>query len=196
MEDRCGGGLGRRASRIRSRAPLPLFPARCQVTSGWASGRICVHSLEFRPVPAGRNSLLWDCKVTPARSACQGRNTIGCIPSNDGLGAGFGSCFPHGTSPVAKWQGFKVAKFQGSKVPRALLFSDKLPCECGRRSSAAEAGTFFYSQLPALKRCSPHVIVGHIRPMREDDGRTGCGDLRRARGIPEESAWRASVKCA
>jgi hypothetical protein len=32
--------------------------------------------------------MLWDCKVTPAYCACQEGNTIGCISSNDGLGAG------------------------------------------------------------------------------------------------------------
>ena len=46
-------------------------------------------SLETRPVPAGPVSKgLWECKVTPAYCACQERNTIGCISSNDGLGAG------------------------------------------------------------------------------------------------------------
>ena len=42
-----------------------------------------------------RNFRAWDCKVTPADSSCQERNTTGCIPSNDGLGAGFELRFPH-----------------------------------------------------------------------------------------------------
>jgi len=50
---------------------------------------------EFRPIPVSRNFGAWDCKVTPADCACQEGNTIGCIPSNDGLGAGFGPRFPH-----------------------------------------------------------------------------------------------------
>src|SRR5208282_4159834 len=41
---------------------------------------------------------LWECKVTPAYSACQEGNTTGCILNNDGLGTGlrdlFGICFP------------------------------------------------------------------------------------------------------
>ena len=35
----------------------------------------------------------WDCKVTPAGCACQERNPTGCIPSNDGLDAGFEAGF-------------------------------------------------------------------------------------------------------
>jgi hypothetical protein len=42
-----------------------------------------------------RNFRPWICKVTPADCACQEGNTTGCIPSNDGLGAGFGPDFPH-----------------------------------------------------------------------------------------------------
>jgi hypothetical protein len=41
----------------------------------------------------------WDCKVTPAGCACQGRNTTGCIPSNDALDAGFEPGFPHCGKP-------------------------------------------------------------------------------------------------
>jgi hypothetical protein len=44
-------------------------------------------ALLFRPIPVGWNLCAWDCKVTPASCACQEGNTIGCIPSNDGLGA-------------------------------------------------------------------------------------------------------------
>jgi hypothetical protein len=50
---------------------------------------------EFRPIPVRRNFRAWDCKVTPADSSCQEGNTTGCIPSNDGLGAGFVPRFPH-----------------------------------------------------------------------------------------------------
>jgi hypothetical protein len=60
--------------------PRPLF-----ISTAW----------EFRPIPVSRNFGAWDCKVTPAGSSCQEGNTIGCIPSNDGLGAGFGTRFPH-----------------------------------------------------------------------------------------------------
>jgi hypothetical protein len=42
-----------------------------------------------------RNFRAWDCKVTPADSSCQEINTTGCIPSNDGLDAGFEPRFPH-----------------------------------------------------------------------------------------------------
>jgi hypothetical protein len=37
----------------------------------------------------------WDCKVTPVHCTCQEGNTICCIPSNDGLGAGLRPGFPH-----------------------------------------------------------------------------------------------------
>src|SRR6266404_2417863 len=46
------------------------------------------------PRGGGFKSSLWDCKVTPAYCTCQERNTIGCISSNDGLGAGWWNCFP------------------------------------------------------------------------------------------------------
>jgi hypothetical protein len=45
---------------------------------------------EIRIVPAKRISKLWDCKVTPAGSVCQGRNTTGCISNNDAADAGVG----------------------------------------------------------------------------------------------------------
>jgi hypothetical protein len=50
---------------------------------------------KFRPIPVRRKFRPWICKVTPADCACQGRNTTGCIPSNDGLGAGLRPDFPH-----------------------------------------------------------------------------------------------------
>ena len=56
---------------------------------------------EFRPIPVRRNFRAWDCKVTPADCACQEGNTTGCIPSNDGLGAGFVPGFPHRKKPRA-----------------------------------------------------------------------------------------------
>src|SRR5579864_9789992 len=70
-----------------------------QVTSGWAPYRLgCITAfttLLFRPIPVRRNLCAWDCKVTPASCACQEGNTIGCIPSNDGLDAGSVPRFPH-----------------------------------------------------------------------------------------------------
>jgi hypothetical protein len=42
----------------------------------------------------GVKKVLWDCKVTPAYCACQEGNTMGCISSNDGLGAGVLDFFP------------------------------------------------------------------------------------------------------
>jgi hypothetical protein len=40
------------------------------------------------PVPVEGFKGLWDCKITPPYCACQEGNTICCISSNDGLGAG------------------------------------------------------------------------------------------------------------
>ncbi len=70
---------------------------------GWASSHLWLEadrrfsslSLQFRPIPVSRNFVPWDCKNTPANSACQEGNTICCIPSNDGLGAWLWPRFPH-----------------------------------------------------------------------------------------------------
>jgi hypothetical protein len=53
------------------------------------------------------NLCAWECKVTPAGCACQEGNTIGCIPSNDGLDAAFGTVFPH-------WEGYGSSKFRSA----------------------------------------------------------------------------------
>ncbi len=47
--------------------------------------------------------MLWDCKVTPAYCACQERNTIGCISSNDGLGAGVVDLFSTEAVVSGQW---------------------------------------------------------------------------------------------
>jgi hypothetical protein len=92
---------------LRFRAPglptwksrrLSLFCGGRQVTSGLAPYRIVflLPLLRSRPIPVGRNFMPWDCKLTPVDCTCQEGNTTGCIPSNDGLGAGLGPGFPHG----------------------------------------------------------------------------------------------------
>jgi hypothetical protein len=47
--------------------------------------------------------MLWDCKVTPAYCVCQVGNTIGCILSNDGLGAGVGGAFSTEAVVSGQW---------------------------------------------------------------------------------------------
>ena len=93
--------LGAGLTDLEARAPEPFsaYGGR-RVTSGRAPDRIVFPVLlspawKFRPIPVRRNFCAWDCKVTPADCACQEGNTTGCIPSNDGLGAGLGSGFPH-----------------------------------------------------------------------------------------------------
>ena len=83
-------GLAMAGSGAR-RAELACFWRRCRITSG--SQRAAVYVL-FRPIPVERNSVLWECNVTPVHCTCQEGNTICCVPSNDGLGAGVRSFFP------------------------------------------------------------------------------------------------------
>ena len=72
-----------------------------RITSGPAPSRrfSCLFGLlnipvKLAPFPRGRVSKgPWECKVTPAYCACQERNTIGCISSNDRLDAGGGTRF-------------------------------------------------------------------------------------------------------
>jgi hypothetical protein len=72
------------------------------VTSGRAPARksFLTVPLIFRRPRSRETSFKgpWECKVTPAYSACQEGNTTGCILNNDGLGAGvadlFGIRFP------------------------------------------------------------------------------------------------------
>jgi hypothetical protein len=68
--------------------------------------------LRSGPIPVRPNFCAWECKLTPAGCACQEGNTIGCIPSNDGLGAGLAPGFPQ------EKQGFKVSKWQDDKVAK------------------------------------------------------------------------------
>src|SRR4029077_17995704 len=78
-------------------SPRLWLAEECRVTSGRAPDRVLIvcTAWEFRPIPVRRNFRAWDCKVTPANSSCQARNTTGCIPSNDGLDARFEPSFPH-----------------------------------------------------------------------------------------------------
>ena len=77
--------------------------------------------------------LAWDCKVTPAYSACQEGNTIGCIPSNDGLDAGLGPGFP-------QKQSFKV-------------FSSQFSAEQMSRVASAEISFL------NVKTCSRNIVL-------------------------------------
>jgi len=74
--------------RVTEMAPGHLWPGAIPSCCSTSTSRA-----ETRFVPARRISNLWDCKVTPAYCACQERNTIGCISSNDGLDAGVADWF-------------------------------------------------------------------------------------------------------
>jgi hypothetical protein len=88
---------------------------------------------KFRPIPVRRKFRPWICKVTPADCACQERNTTGCIPSNDGLGAGLRPEFPHcgkqravrmgGTSSKIPLLGRLPRVFQSSLRDEFLVYS-------------------------------------------------------------------------
>jgi hypothetical protein len=87
-----GAGL-----RIRSLALTPRFSLRLP-SHLWLRQAAGLPSLfEFPLHSRGVKFIAWDCKVTPAGCACQERNTIGCIPSNDGLDAGLRTGFPQRT---------------------------------------------------------------------------------------------------
>jgi hypothetical protein len=102
-----------------------------------------------------RNFVAWDCKVTPADCACQEGNTTGCIPNNDGLGAGLEPVFPHcGKLRTVEigWAWSRIP-FLGpyltagagvaagvEKVVQSSL-RDEVPFGCGR-PSARSAGLF------------------------------------------------------
>ena len=68
-----------------AKSPLALGPNRSLRTTLHV---VSPHSREAK-------FAAWDCKVTPVHCTCQEGNTICCIPSNDGLGAGLGPGFPH-----------------------------------------------------------------------------------------------------
>ena len=104
-----GGLLSQQGSRLRApdlrirtheyRRPVrPMFAAdKAKSPLAWrrtAASADC--SLPIRPHSREAGFFTaWDCKVTPARCSCQEGNTIGCIPSNDGLDTAFGPRFPH-----------------------------------------------------------------------------------------------------
>src|SRR5215469_1320527 len=72
---------------------MPFLP--CGPQSPLARAAESRFTPEFRPIPVSRNSCPWDCKNTPVYCTCQEGNTIGCITSNDSLGAAFRAHFPH-----------------------------------------------------------------------------------------------------
>ena len=86
--------VGRRTHGSAAERLPPLFACGCRVTSGSGGPPVSYTIRNSSPIPVGRNLLAWDCKVTPAGCGCQEGNTIGCIPSNDGLDAGSGAGFP------------------------------------------------------------------------------------------------------
>ena len=77
------------------------------------------------PFPWRRNLCAWDCKVTPVYCTCQEGNTIGCIPSNDGLDARFGVVFPHDI----KIHG--VSRFGFAGLPVSKSRNADCPDRCG-----------------------------------------------------------------
>jgi len=113
-EGSCFVGVKSTAPGLRIEKPdaiCLIVPAGCRVTSGWASAAGCftlTFLLPSDPIPVRPNFCAWECKLTPAGCACQEGNTIGCIPSNDGLGAGFRGWI----STIATFQGFKAARWQ------------------------------------------------------------------------------------
>ena len=77
---------------LKAQAPEPFLLRRVP------SHLLAEHRTAFLKYPTHSREpefVAWDCKVTPASCACQEGNTIGCIPSNDGAGAGFRAGFPH-----------------------------------------------------------------------------------------------------
>jgi len=83
-------------SEAKRLAPL-FFPERLP-SHLWLEIAAGFPSFELHPIPGGGILSAWDCKVTPAGCACQEGNTIGCIPSNDGLDAGLRPGFPQESS--------------------------------------------------------------------------------------------------
>src|SRR5580700_6415971 len=104
--------------------------------------------------------MLWDCKVTPAYCACQEVNTIGCILSNDGLGAG-----------VRGWFSTTVVSGQWSvKSPGALGL---------RRRTGAKAHIILILRITGHLSAALPGLCRHFLIVRESEGR-GWG--RGARG--------------
>ena len=89
-------GFGRRADESGCPTPEPFLTAT-EIESPLARNGTqgLTHLRIPSPFPWRRNSCAWDCKVTPVYCTCQEGNTIGCIPSNDGLDARLGLIFPH-----------------------------------------------------------------------------------------------------
>ncbi len=103
-----GAGLTDR----EARAPYVLLRTGAKSPLAWRRSTAVLLTAFFqsRPIPVRRNFSAWDCKVTPARCACQEGNTIGCIPSNDGLDAGLAPGFPHRGRPGSDRVGLRVTE--------------------------------------------------------------------------------------
>ena len=89
-------GFGRRAGESGCPTPEPFLTATKIESPLARNGPQGLSHLRIpSPFPWRRNACAWDCKVTPLYCTCQEGNTIGCIPSNDGLDARLGVVFPH-----------------------------------------------------------------------------------------------------
>jgi hypothetical protein len=134
-----------------------------------------------------RNSGAWDCQVTPVHCGCQERNTIGCIPSNDGLDARWGTGFPHRRRRYTQsrflmqcpsvWKQRHELHFQPFLPDEVTRGRAPRPWSAGRLSVAPPAygrrNVFFEDQLS-------HIMASSA-PVRANCA--GRSDLRRAREI-------------
>jgi hypothetical protein len=178
---------------------------RRQVTSGWApSRRNCPSQLEFRLIPVRRNFRAWDCKVTPARCACQEGNTIGCIPSNDGLDARLRTRFPHknekDVAVVTAKPCHRVKSWCGDGVLRLRIrtFFPHSEATAGSRFLASLGmtnglGSRFLPPVGMTRRLGMTNALLHMWLARDEVVRTGWGDLRRPRLGPSESGERGTL---
>jgi len=149
--------------------------------------------------------MLWDCKVTPAYCACQERNTIGCISSNDGLGAGVVDLFS--TEAVVSGQWSVVGGQWSVSKPRSkTLTTEGTGFRSGQWSVVSfqnlgqklftTEGTGFHGVEPSLLVLRFVIFQSELRPWLGWRLRSGWGDLRvRWSGSVVVSRWRLFSGC-
>src|SRR6266700_3215411 len=96
----------------------------------------------------------WDCKVTPTSCTCQERNTIGCIPSNDGLDAGLGPGFPQ----LRIYDGLTGKKGLGGWLTSAIPESILSHCRYRLATSCGECLARLDKRMAVARSCKPRPV--------------------------------------
>jgi hypothetical protein len=132
-------------------AELPVCGTAGSPLARWAG----LLSSRFRAIPVERNSGLWECNVTPVYCTCQEGNTICCVASNDGLGAGLRSFFPQIPRWWSVWKCW-IASSAGAGMPeRNTTTGAEAQGSCVGDAALKRRSSTVLASVRLRRRCRP-----------------------------------------